>query len=513
MNQSNSAKLIKNSFTSVTAQAILLLIQFINRRVFVEVLSIDYLGYQSVFSNIFNLLSVAELGIGNIISYQLYTEIINNNKEEINKLMLIYKYVYRIIAIIVASAGCVIAIFLPILVTGTSDPWSFLYKIYFLQLLSVILGYFLSYKRTIYIANQKEYKCVQIDLFTNLIVQGIQLILLVIYKNYFLYLFIQLSITFISNIIISFKANRDYPYLKLKVHVTKDDIKKRNFLPDVKNMLVHKISYAVFGGTDNLVISAFCGIRAVAMYSNYYTLQTGIMQLFFYKLLNPVQATIGNIVYSGRKKSDIYDQFLMLDVFSFFFASYIAMGFLIFFQPAISLWMGKQYLLPFSFIIVFSIYIYFGAVWEIVYKYRLAFGDYNIDRNYMVLSAIVNIVISITLAKVLGVTGVEIGTLIAFFFIAYGRIKFVINGYFEKSQWQYIGKHLLLFLIVVIEGIISTLITKNLPVSVIGILLRAIVWLFVPGLFGTLTFAKSKYFKDMLKYLARMVRIIDRRKA
>lgn len=509
---SNSNKLVKNSLISVMAQAILLLLQFINRRVFVEVLSLDYLGYQSVFCNIFNLLSVAELGIGNIISYQLYRELNNNNKEEIIKLMEIYKYVYRIIAGVVGTAGGVIAFFLPVFVTGISDPWSFLYKIYFLQLFSTILGYFLSYKRTIYIADQKEYKCVQIDLYTNLIVQGIQLALLIVFRNYFLYLIIQLSITFISNIIISYNVNKDYPYLKTKVSVTKQDINKRKLVPDVKNMLVHKISYAVFSGTDNLVISAFCGVRDVAMYSNYFSLQTGVMQLLFYKMLNPVQATIGNIVYSGRKKVDIYNQFLMLDVFSFFFASYIAIGFLIFFQPAITFWMGSQYLLPFSFVIVFSIYIYFGAVWEIVYKYRLSFGNYDKDRNYMILSAVFNIIISISLAKVLGVTGVEIGTLISFFFIAYGRIKFVVRGYFGKSQWLYIGKHFFLFLIVVTEGVISVLLTKSLPVNVIGILLRVLVWLVIPGLFGVIVFFRSKYFKEMLQYLKRMVGMIKKRK-
>ena len=509
---SNSNKLVKNSLISVMAQAILLLLQFINRRVFVEVLSLDYLGYQSVFSNIFNLLSVAELGIGNIISYQLYRELNNNNKEEIIKLMEIYKNVYRIIAGVVGTAGGVLAFFLPVLVTGISDPWSFLYKIYFLQLFSTILGYFLSYKRTIYIADQKEYKCVQIDLYTNLIVQGIQLALLIVFRNYFLYLIIQLSITFISNIIISYNVNKDYPYLKTKVSVTKKDINKRKLVPDVKNMLVHKISYAFFSGTDNLVISAFCGVRDVAMYSNYFSLQTGVMQLLFYKMLNPVQATIGNIVYSGRKKVDIYNQFLMLDVFSFFFASYIAIGFLIFFQPAITLWMGSQYLLPFSFVIVFSIYIYFGAVWEIVYKYRLSFGNYDKDRNYMILSAVFNIILSISLAKVLGVTGVEIGTLIAFFFIAYGRIKFVVRGYFGKSQWLYICKHFFLFLIVVTEGVISVLLTKSLPVNVIGILLRVLVWLVIPGLFGVIVFFRSKYFKEMLQYLKRMVGMIKKRK-
>ena len=33
-----------------------------------------------------------------------------------------------------------------------------------MELISIVLGYFLSYRRTLLIANQKEYKCVKYDL-------------------------------------------------------------------------------------------------------------------------------------------------------------------------------------------------------------------------------------------------------------------------------------------------------------------------------------------------------------
>ena len=59
-------KTLKNSIISVVAQVLSLVLQFINRRVFVMFLDIEYLGYQSVFGNIFTILSVAEFGISGI---------------------------------------------------------------------------------------------------------------------------------------------------------------------------------------------------------------------------------------------------------------------------------------------------------------------------------------------------------------------------------------------------------------------------------------------------------------
>lgn len=505
----NSTKTLKNSIISVIGQILTLILKFVDRRVFVMFLDIEYLGYQSVFGNIFSILSVAELGIGGIISFHLYKEIVTDNKEEIGKLMYLYKWVYRIIAAVVTVMGLVACIFVPYIVKDASKSVSYLYIVYFLQLASIVTGYFLSYRRTIYAADQKEYITVEIDLFSNIIVQIVQLTMLAVFKNYLLYLVIQLSTSVIANFIILYKTNKDYPYLKNKYKITKEDIDKRNMIPDIKNFLVHKIAYAIYGGTDNIVISAICGIKDVALYGNYVVLERNVISVLFYRLLNPVQAAIGNIVYSDRKKDDLWKQFEMFDVFSFFFASYISAGFIVFFQPAIQVWLGStEYLLPYSFVIIYSLMLYLSAVWEIVYKYRSVFGDYRQDRNCMLVSAVLNIVISVTLAYKLGVTGVQIGTLFAYLPIAYGRIRFVVRNYFGKSVKKYLLKHTGLFIVAAAEGIVVFFLTKDLPVTITGIALRFVIWGIVPLAVNLLIYFKNPHFKDMCEYFKSFIKIL-----
>lgn len=319
---------------------------------------------------------------------------------------------------------------------------------------------------------------------------------------------LHLSTAIMANMIIARKSNRDYPFLKEKYRISKKDFKQRNMFSDIRNFLVHQISYAIYGGTDNIIISAFCGIRSVALYGNYALVQKGVMQILFYKLLNPVQATLGNIVYSDREKRDLWEQFKMLDVFSFFFASYIGLGFFIFFQPFIQMWMGKEYLLSNLFVILFSITIYLGAVWEIVYKYRTVFGDYRQDRNFMLVSAVLNIAISIPGAKWFGIPGVQFGTLVAFFPIAFGRIRFVVKNYFEQSMWKYLLRHTCLLILVLAEGIICFFITHGMSVNILGFLKRGVVWLFVPLFINILVYCKNPYFKQMVSCFIRIVEII-----
>ena len=512
INESNSKKTLRNSIIAVVAQIISFLLVFVNRKIFVIFLDIDYLGYQSLFSNIFTLLSVAELGIGSAISFHLYKEIVNANHDEIGRLMYVYKMVYRIVALIVLVAGIGCYFLIPYIVKDTSLTPEYLAVIYFMQLGSIFLGYFLSYKKIILTASQQEYKITIVNLSVSVSIQVLQIFFLFLFKNYLVYLAINLSTGLIENLILSSKIDKQYPFLKRKYSVDKAYLQEKNFGENVKHVIVHKICYAIYGGTDNIVISSFLGIRSVAIYSNYLVVQKSVMNILFYKLLNPVQATIGNIVYSERSKDELWEQFQILDVFSFFFATFITLGFLVFFQPFIQLWMGEDYLLPFSFVALFCITIYFGAVWELVYKYRSVFGDFRQDVWFMVASAVLNIAISIPGAIFFGIPGIQFGTLVAFFPIAIGRIRFVVKNYFGKSMSKYLIKHLALFFVAVFEGAVCIAVTIWMPVDIPFFLARGVVWLIVPAIINVILFSRNKHFKGMIAYFKNLLHSFFKKK-
>lgn len=508
----NVKKTLKNSILSIISQILISVLQFANRRIFILFLDIEYLGYQTVFSNVFSLLSVAELGIGNIISFHLYKELAEDNREEIGKLMYLYKWMYRAVAGVVLLAGCICYFFLPAFVKNPSAGWPYLRLIYVLQLSGVTAGYFLSYKRTVYIASQQEYRCIEADMAVSAVFQVMQLVALALSRSYILYLCLQLCIPAVSNVVIARKAGLDYPYLKKRYCISMDDIKRRNIFADARNFLAHRLAYAVYGGTDNIILSAACGARMVALFGNYAVLQAAVQRILFYRMLNPLQAAIGNIVHGNTAKEKQWEQFQVLDVFSFFFASYTAAGFYIFLQPVVALWMGEKYLLSDSFVLVYTVLIYFGAVWEIVYKYRTVFGDYRQDRNCMILAALLNIAISVPGALYLGVTGVTAGSLAAFFPIAYGRIRFVVGSYFHKPVWKYMGRHLMLALAAFGECLLCRLICDRLPVTMIGLAGRAVIWAAVPAGINVWMYYKNENFKKMLAYLRQMVSLVLRRK-
>ena len=94
-----------NAIFGVTNNVMTLLLKFVFRTIFIKILSEQYLGLNGLFTNILSLLSFAELGIGNCISYRLYKPIANNDPVRVAMLMDFYKKIYRIIAAVVLVIG------------------------------------------------------------------------------------------------------------------------------------------------------------------------------------------------------------------------------------------------------------------------------------------------------------------------------------------------------------------------------------------------------------------------
>ena len=200
----NSAK---NVVTGIGGQIISLVAQFVCRTVFVYTLDKEYLGVNGLFSNILTLLSLTELGFGTALIYSMYKPIAENDKAAICKLMNLYKYIYRIVAVVILGIGLCLTPFLRYLVSGDTSIENF-QLIYVLYLLNTVCGYLLIYKKSIIDAYQKAY-IATIYQKTGLIVQNIiQIVVLVVTHNFLIYLVSQICVNVGVNILISNKATK-----------------------------------------------------------------------------------------------------------------------------------------------------------------------------------------------------------------------------------------------------------------------------------------------------------------
>ena len=96
-----------------------LIFRFVTRTILIRYLGEKYLGINGLFSNILSVLSLAELGIGNAIVYEMYEPIAKKNYEKLYSLVELYKKLYLIIAAIISLIGIMI---IPLLIVVQVPP-------------------------------------------------------------------------------------------------------------------------------------------------------------------------------------------------------------------------------------------------------------------------------------------------------------------------------------------------------------------------------------------------------
>lgn len=499
--------ILRNSAYSLISFACVALLGIFVRKIFTQYLPVELLGLEGLFSNIIAMLSLAELGVSSIISYNLYREIAKDNKKEINILMSLYRYVYTIIGSFIVCIGVVLFFFLPIILKNISISWHYVQLVYVIQIATVLSTYFLAYKRTLFAANQKDYICIKIDMGCKLLNSCVQIAAIVCFKNYLLYALSALFFNILANIIITWKAKKVYPYLE-SVKVSLTDFRERNFFVETKNFMIHKISYLFYGGLDMVIVTSFLGLKEAGLLSNYVLIHIGIYAVL-YKCFQGIIPSLGNLVYSEDKDRSI-SVYNMLDLAYSFLGSYVCCVYIIVFQPFIGLFFGKQFLLHDEYIVLLAISVFLGMQFENACNYRSTHGNFGNDRLYMILSAISKLVISVVFVKYWGIQGLVLGSIVGLGFIVYGRIQFVFRVILQISMRKYLVKHLLFSLLTGIEmvGIKYLFAWFDFDVNYMNLIIECVLIGFIILAIQSALFYKTKEFQELLRYASEIVRIL-----
>ncbi len=498
---------LKNSIISMISFGIIAILGFVIRKIFVINFSTELLGYEGLFSNVLALLSLADLGIENVILYRLFPAYANDDEEEVGKIMTIYGQLYRWVGSVILVIGICLIPFLKVIIKDNSYDWNYVYIIYVFQLIINLSTYFLAYRRIIYSVSQRAYECVKIDTAMNALFSVFKIISIVLFRNYFLYLLCGLGINISQNLIINIKAGKDFKYIKKKQHVSLDDIKEIGLFKDLKNNIVQKVSLVLYGSTDYLVVTFFLGVTQVGFLTNY-TMVINSVNNLVYKIIAPFQMSIGNYIYT---EEDGNDMFRMFDFLSFLIASVVACCYFCLFQPFIQLWLGTKFLLGTLYLsfLVLNEYIHWNH--QFLTYYRNSFGKYELDRGWILGAAILNLVVSIVLAPVMGVAGVMLGTAIGHLGFWIGRAYVVHKEYLTEPIHKYIFRQIVRAVLVIIELFVCYSITKGMEVSVISFVIRMIICVSIPLIIDLLVHIRTIEMKKVLQYSNTVLGLIKKR--
>lgn len=407
--ESRTKNASRNVFSAFANKALFMLLTFIRRRIFLEFIGVDYLGINGLFVNILTLLSLADMGVGRAMNVSLYKPIAENDTGRLSALLNYYKKLYRYIAAAVMGIGLALMPVLKYIVNMDQDiPHLYLYYVLFVAKSAV--SYLFAYKASIVRADQKSYIINRLDIFVNLARVLIQIVVMVVFKKYLLYLLLEVAAVVAHNLVVSRVADKNYPFLKEKRLL--GEAEKKHVFSEISSVFLYRLSWTLLNGTDNILISVMCGTVMVGLYSNYTTITNHLME-FVALLFTSVTAGIGNLVATSSVEKR-FRTFRSMQLVSFWVSGIVSVCLFYLTQDFIRLWLGEKYVLSLLTLTAIVLDNYLSCCMRPVWTFREGTGMYRQIRYIIFTTALANIGLSILLGRSpLGLSGILFATSIA----------------------------------------------------------------------------------------------------
>ena len=475
MNEGRTQNLTKNVIVSVISQIIVLVVSFANRTVFIRLLGAEYLGVDGLFTSILTVFMLAELGIGSAIIFNLYSPVANGNHSKARQYIALYSKAYNIIISVIAVAGIALIPFLNRITKV--DLLSIdinIYIVYVLFLLNTISSYFLAHKQAVLTVNQKQRVVSVVQTAIKVICLIIECVVLYYTKNYYLFLSVKVFGNYLSSIIISIEAKKRYPLLCIKANekLSKEevDVVKKN----VWALFIRRIGYVVLSSTDNIIINVYISTVMVGIYSNHVIIVNAVRQMTSLAV-QAMTASIGNFVATNTKEK--IEKFFNTYTFTIYliYGTCTVLLFTLTNRFILLLW-GEEYLL--SKVTLFFIvldFLMYGFQMS-VNTFRDTTGNFVQGKYRSIISALVNIVLSVILAKKYGIAGIILATVLSRVFVAAWYDPYVLYKYFfGAGLGKYYSKFVLYIANVIAVCIVSDWVCSFFSITIPGFFISAVV--------------------------------------
>lgn len=457
---SRTSQSIKNIAMGIGSQLVLSAIAFFTTRLIKINLGLDYLGLSGIFGNIISFLSLSELGIGSAIVFALYKPLAENNKSLIFAIMQFYKKAYRIVAASIFGLGLVIMFFLPAFVK-TVLPMNYVRFVFILFLINSSSSYLLSYKRNLIYADQKNYIISLYSLFFSAMSKVGQLAIFILTNSYVLYLSVDILCTVALNISLSHKADKLYPYLKEKRVENLPAETKEMLTTKIKAMFFHSIGGFCVHGTDNILISFFEGLAIVGIYGSY-TKLIALINTIIQNISTGMISSVGNFLV-GESIDKKYELFEKIEFVYTVIAIFISTCLAVLFNPFVAWWLGEDAVLPKHIMYLISFNVFLELMRNPPGIVRNAAGLFEQDKYAPIIESFLNLVVSILLARRIGLAGIILGTTISTLAVPiWVPVTVIYKNIFLRSSWRYFSHVIRNLICVVAITYVCEIVIKNI---------------------------------------------------
>ena len=490
-----SYNIFRNSAVTIICQLITIVLGFVCRKALIATLGLPYAGASAIFNNIIGMLAFLELGIGHALTYSLYKPIADNNIDQINACIHFFTKLYHWIAVAVFVVGLAFIPFLDKIVNVEQGVQENVYILYMLTLAHTCSTYLMAAPKTLLIADQKEYIVNIIYQICHIFQVILQVVVLFVWKNYYLFLFIQIAIALVNNFWTSTLVHKRNPFLKTVGPVIDENIKK-DMLENIKSTFLYRVGTSFLNNVSSMFVGYYCGLTLLGKIS-LYTLILSTMSNLLRKTSNSFTATIGN---KGAEESiessraTFFKSHFLISWLGFFFFG----GYLLFSNDVVTLFFGKDCTIEFSLMLIIGLLSLVGNIHSISGTYRFALGFFRKGRLAPLFAAIANIVLSFAFYHLFGVIGIYLAPITARVIIMGGVDSYLVVGCYKgiATYFFVMFKYILAFAIIYIPCYYFMSIFGSL--TILQLIVYAVLYMVLFNLVWLIIFHNNRYCKSVI---------------
>lgn len=404
----NTEKKIRNNLiVGITSQILTILLGIIVPRLTLTSYGSEINGLLNSVTQIYSYIGLLEAGVGFATIQALYKTIGQNNRTETNAVLAATNRFYHRTGLLYLIAILVFSCVYPLIVL-TDVPVITIVLVIVFNGLGNVIGFFFQGKYFLLLqAEGKNYIQTSLNMATNVFKNVAKIVLMSCGFDVVFVQAIAMAVSLIQMVYVTWYIHSRYKWIDLSV---KPDY---SAIAQSKNVLVHQISGLIFNNTDMIILSAFCGLKVVSVYSMY-TLLFGMISMALNTISSSLIFTLGQTYHQSRERFlklyHCFEVYYMATVFALYsIANFFILPFMKLYTSGIH---DIDYIdpkLPLLFISTYLLSCGRSAPNQVI---NIA-GHFKSTQTRAIIESSINLIVSLLAVQKFGIYGVLMGTLAA----------------------------------------------------------------------------------------------------
>lgn len=497
----NKRRGVFNIIIGIGSQIVTIALGIVIPRLFLTSFGSEMNGFLNSITQIFTYFALLEAGVGATTLQALYGPVAKKSKEDIVSILAATHQYYKKTGMFYFVAVVLLAVVYPLIV-DTSISKMVMISIILINGIPGAISYYFQGKYTILLqAEGKNYINIFLTFVASTLTSISKIVLMLLGFNVVIIQIGHLIINLIKVLFFAIYIKKKYAWINLNTTPNFKAIEQKNAA------LVNQICDLIFRNTDTLILTLFCDLKVVSVYSMYTLLFSMIRTALDY-VAQGFSFIMGQTYNSDKKQfivlHDLYETYRMALVFALYNIAYI------FILPFMTLYTagvndinyldGKVALL----FVVFYLMTGARACEADLINYAQHF---RLTQSRCVIEAIINLSVSLVCVQFMGIYGVLVGTIVALVYRANDMVLYANRKILNRGSWVTYRKWISNAIVFVSISYVTSLLDWNLN-SYFNIILWACVggviiifiYFVVASLVNPESFAQLKaYIKAKLK--------------